>query len=390
MNPLPPNADELVSAYLDGEAAPDEIALVESTPELRARVETLRSLSGMINQPSAAPADTKSAHLSAAMGLFDELYGAQDVQAAATDPIPQTDAPTGSHLRAVQDPPPAQVAPATAATSPGVKPAIASLDDARERRKRRFSPMVIAATIAAAGLMLFAVFSLAGPRADDSAMTESAPSAASAADEPTGGLSDFVDADEEAAMVEEEAMSDEMQEGLDQAARSEDLQGGEVSAAAPEVELAGPADDAAMDDDESANDSAMDDDESANDSAMDADDAAMEDDESADDASGDAVDGAVSIEPFFFGTFDDDTELRSNITVIPLELLDERVDLDGLFPSCRDSLPQLADVDGPTLIGQATIDGTLHELHLRTTATGQQVFVVALPSCEVVSDVVLG
>jgi len=364
MNPLPPNADELVSAYLDGEAAPDEIALVESTPELRARVETLRSLSGMINQPSAAPADTKSAHLSAAMGLFDELYGAQDVQTAATDPIPQTDAPTGSHLSAVQDPPPAQVAPATTATSPGVKPAIASLDDARERRKRRFSPMVIAATIAAAGLMLFAVFSLAGPRADDSAMTESAPSAASAADEPTGGLSDFVDADEEAAMVEEEAMSDEVQEGLDQAERSEDLQGGEVSAAAPEVELAG-----AMED---------------------ADDAAMEDDESADDASGDAVDGAVSIEPFFFGTFDNATELRSNITVMPLELLDERVDLDGLFPSCRDSLPQLADVDGPTLIGQATIDGTLHELHLRTTATGRQVFVVALPSCEVVSDVVLG
>ncbi len=36
MNPLPPNADELVSAYLDGQAAPHEVVIVESSPELMA------------------------------------------------------------------------------------------------------------------------------------------------------------------------------------------------------------------------------------------------------------------------------------------------------------------------------------------------------------------
>ena len=66
MNPLPPNSDELVSAYLDGEAAPDEIEVVESSPELLAQVEALRGLTQELGNVTPPPAAQKEAHLAAA------------------------------------------------------------------------------------------------------------------------------------------------------------------------------------------------------------------------------------------------------------------------------------------------------------------------------------
>ena len=66
----PPNADELVSAYLDGQAAPDEIAIVENSPELMARVEEFRALGDlMADLPPIEPAQ-RDDHIGAALAEF--------------------------------------------------------------------------------------------------------------------------------------------------------------------------------------------------------------------------------------------------------------------------------------------------------------------------------
>jgi hypothetical protein len=64
--------DLLASAYLDGEATPDEVALVERDPDLQARVAELRAvdLSGGVT-PS-VPNALKEAHLAAALQAFDQ------------------------------------------------------------------------------------------------------------------------------------------------------------------------------------------------------------------------------------------------------------------------------------------------------------------------------
>ncbi|MGH9118827.1 MAG: zf-HC2 domain-containing protein, partial [Acidimicrobiales bacterium] len=47
--------DELVSAYLDGEATPEESARVDADPELQARVAGLRAVAAAVAGPFAPP-----------------------------------------------------------------------------------------------------------------------------------------------------------------------------------------------------------------------------------------------------------------------------------------------------------------------------------------------
>ncbi|MDE0237931.1 MAG: hypothetical protein OXN95_11970 [bacterium] len=51
----PQQMDELASAYLDGEASPEEVALVEGDPRLQALVEELRAVRDLIATPVDAP-----------------------------------------------------------------------------------------------------------------------------------------------------------------------------------------------------------------------------------------------------------------------------------------------------------------------------------------------
>lgn len=51
----PFDPDELASAYLDGEVTPEEAALVEGDPALRARVEDLRRVAGALGSPVPPP-----------------------------------------------------------------------------------------------------------------------------------------------------------------------------------------------------------------------------------------------------------------------------------------------------------------------------------------------
>ena len=53
----PLEMDELASAYLDGEATPEEAALVESDPRMQALVEELRAVRDLVAAPVEAPSD---------------------------------------------------------------------------------------------------------------------------------------------------------------------------------------------------------------------------------------------------------------------------------------------------------------------------------------------
>ena len=64
--------DELVSAYLDGEASPDEIAEVEGDDALLARVEELRAVHGAVAAPvPSLSAEQRNLLISAALGMAD-------------------------------------------------------------------------------------------------------------------------------------------------------------------------------------------------------------------------------------------------------------------------------------------------------------------------------
>lgn len=64
--------DLIASAYLDGEATPEEVALVERDPELAARVEELRGISRAVSTPVQPPAPSMvEQQLSAALAELD-------------------------------------------------------------------------------------------------------------------------------------------------------------------------------------------------------------------------------------------------------------------------------------------------------------------------------
>ncbi|MEM7273326.1 MAG: hypothetical protein AAF547_09625 [Actinomycetota bacterium] len=82
--------DALASAYLDGEATPEEVALVERDPALLARVEELRAVGDLVAQPPAGPGDAvRAAQLAAAMAAFDDL-GLDGTADPATAELPAT------------------------------------------------------------------------------------------------------------------------------------------------------------------------------------------------------------------------------------------------------------------------------------------------------------
>lgn len=67
--------DLMASAYVDGEATPDEVALVERDPVLQARVAEFRALQVPTGDVPAPPPGLANQHLAAAMAEFDALAG---------------------------------------------------------------------------------------------------------------------------------------------------------------------------------------------------------------------------------------------------------------------------------------------------------------------------
>ena len=68
--------DELVSAYLDGEASPAEITEIESSDPLLARVEEFRAVRDAVAEPvTSLPADRRNDLIGAALGVTDAEAG---------------------------------------------------------------------------------------------------------------------------------------------------------------------------------------------------------------------------------------------------------------------------------------------------------------------------
>ncbi len=78
--------DLLASAYLDGEATSEEVAIVEDDPQLLARVEELRLVGGRLGATVNRPASLKERHLAAALAAFDPTPAAETAPAAEIAP----------------------------------------------------------------------------------------------------------------------------------------------------------------------------------------------------------------------------------------------------------------------------------------------------------------
>lgn len=78
--------DAILSAYIDGQATPDEVALVEGDRDLLARAEGLRATAAQLGQTPKPPAAVRSAHLAAALDAFDVRADSVGGVAAATGP----------------------------------------------------------------------------------------------------------------------------------------------------------------------------------------------------------------------------------------------------------------------------------------------------------------
>jgi hypothetical protein len=74
--------DELVSAYLDGEATADEVARVEADPALRARAEAMRAVARAVSEPPGVDPARRDEVIAAAMaaaGPVAEADGADEL-----------------------------------------------------------------------------------------------------------------------------------------------------------------------------------------------------------------------------------------------------------------------------------------------------------------------
>ncbi|MGH1489443.1 MAG: hypothetical protein ACRBK7_08650 [Acidimicrobiales bacterium] len=77
--------DLLASVYLDGEATPEEVAMVERDPDLMARVAELRAISEQVSiTPAPSNAAMKEQHLAAALAEFTATGTAQQEGAGQT------------------------------------------------------------------------------------------------------------------------------------------------------------------------------------------------------------------------------------------------------------------------------------------------------------------
>ncbi len=354
----PSQTDELVSAYVDGVAAADEIEIVEASPELMARVESMRSVSAMLGAPVAPPADAvREDHLAAAMGEFDRLFAADAGADATVTPLPQAAAE-----------PAAASAPAAASTS-----GVTSLAEARERKRPRRLNMVAAA--AAAVAILFAGIVAVGINTGGET-TDVVAEASSDAAEPAAAIesrSDLVLPETEAASADEDAMADD---AMDETAMDEE----------------------AMEDEEAAMDEAMADDAmDAMDSAAEAGAAPEPDAEAAfaaplgdaDESAADGADNAAQSRPVgFLGAFTTVEDLAEAATADLAEVPATKTAADRstfLPPTdCSDIAQELTGLNDATLLSTAFLDDNPVELHA---TADDQILILSSTNCSVIESI---
>lgn len=136
--------DILASAYLDGEAGPDEVALVEADPALQARVEEFRALSTMLSTVTPPAAELRDRHLAAAL---DTVYAEDTVYVEDADYAEDT-----AYARPAAAVDEAVAAPASEPVKVAASESVIDLTE-RRARKQAAMPRWLAP---AAGLMLMA------------------------------------------------------------------------------------------------------------------------------------------------------------------------------------------------------------------------------------------
>lgn len=385
--PLPPDADELVSAYLDGEAAPDEIAVVEANPELMARVEALRSVTEALAPPVTPPASgVRQAHLSAALAAFDDLVASGDIGATSDS-----------------------------ATEPGrareADARVTSLAAARERRRPRRLSM-IAAAAAAVALVFAGIVAVGLDREGSQDVVSSLDESVVAGDdgeiekdEPSAPDDTVASqaAPESAALAPQESGLADADDGAATFAEAEE-ESADAARAAPAPTLAPPAADAADADEEAADEEAAEDplaDEVAEEPVAGF---ATGGDGAEDDAAADAA-GSVDAEQDLateaasepvdearldFGVHEGLDTLADELTArfTGVELADEVGVVAAVAPpsACPDTVVELLGTEEPTLLGLAVVEGRPVEVHL---VDAETVTVLNRDDCTIAGDIIL-
>lgn len=219
--------DLIASAYVDGEATPEEVALVERDPDLRARVEAMRALAREVSRPLSLPAPAvMEQHLTAARAGFEWASESGLAADAGVEPA----------------------AGAAAATEPALAEVIDLGRRRRSRPRRTDAPRTFPRWLSAAAVVLLVgggaiiVANQAARSGEDSdevateAFDTGSDEAAEAAEESAGGAADDQaaelpsttsqaarDADAELADVEEEATEEaaEAESAADEPASAE-------------------------------------------------------------------------------------------------------------------------------------------------------------------------
>ena len=342
MTTPPPNADELVSAYLDGEAAPDEVAQVEAHPELLARVEAMRAVSEQLAVFPEAPAQQRETHIAAALDAFDDLM--------RDDPIARDASDSAVDVQA----------PATTVTS---------LDAARQRRRpRRINALAAAAAAIVVVFIGATVFSLStGSNSSDLADDASAESSDDSAADDVADEADFsraVVAAEAPPAPADLEMGESVADSLGAAAVDEAMD--EDTDDAPEQEglavdaaAAGPA-------------------EAGSDGAADLP-AAAADDADGSTAENRLIPSEIEASALYLGQA---TSLGDLAGMLELRQFVEPEIFD--FETCQGSFADLEESDVPTLLGVAILDARFVEIHQVPDVTTQ--LIIDRQTCTIVDE----
>lgn len=209
--------DLLASAYVDGEATSEEVALVEGDPELLARVAELRAVSEQLSAMPPVDAALKQQHLAAAMAEFSGLAASVDSASAGV---------------AAADP--ASVEPTAGPNTTSSVPSLAEKRRDREARKAQRSMPQWMPAAAAFLLIGGGVVFLAGRGGDNDSSAEMATEALDtssdeAADFMADDASDAVAAEPEA-RLESDMMEESMEDSADDSAFDADAAATEESA----------------------------------------------------------------------------------------------------------------------------------------------------------------
>jgi len=358
MTTTPPPFDELVSAYLDGEATADEVARVESTPELMAEVDRLQALTSRIASAPAvppAPVAQREAHLAAALAAFDAA-AQREPAAGAPETTPSVDT--------------TQAKAAKTTTAPAE---VVSLSERRSSRSwPRGRVLGIAAAVALFVVGAAALFSLNNGSVDRFETADAVDYASDAASDTTSAATSTT-ATEASEPVEslapnvfdsDEALADQSRLEVTEAAEAMEAAAEE---AMEEEETAGNVAGDAMDDD--AADDAMDDNAA---------DDAMAEDEPAASAAPESSSAGSSDAPSASGfdvarfSWNLSTEQGNALWIGPVERVDQISELleqrasqpsSTLRTRCQLEILELDASATPTLVGLASLSDLAVEIH---------------------------